>query len=95
MAPGTEFARDFCGGIGPLQLDVVLVCYIFILTDGFVIELKIDWLALCVIQTLPFLAMLMISVSTSVWTYSLTWWREGEERRARDERDSVRGGGRE
>ena len=25
MAPGTEFARDFCAGIGPLQLDVVLV----------------------------------------------------------------------
>ena len=26
MAPGTEFARDFCAGIGPLQLGVVLVC---------------------------------------------------------------------
>ena len=25
MAPGTEFARDFCAGIGPLQLGVVLV----------------------------------------------------------------------
>ena len=29
MAPGTEFARDFCAGIGPLQLGVVLV-YLFI-----------------------------------------------------------------
>ena len=25
MALGTEFARDFCAGIGPLQLGVVLV----------------------------------------------------------------------
>ena len=25
MAPGAEFARDFCAGIGPLQLGVVLV----------------------------------------------------------------------
>ena len=25
MAPGTEFARDFCARIGPLQLGVVLV----------------------------------------------------------------------
>ena len=25
MASGTEFARDFCAGIGPLQLGVVLV----------------------------------------------------------------------
>ena len=25
MAPGTEFARYFCAGIGPLQLGVVLV----------------------------------------------------------------------
>ena len=24
MVPGTEFARDFCAGVGPLQLDVVL-----------------------------------------------------------------------
>ena len=29
MAPGTEFARDFCAGIGPLQLGVVLVFNIF------------------------------------------------------------------
>ena len=29
MAPGTEFARDFCVGIGPLQLGVVLVSFIF------------------------------------------------------------------
>ena len=28
MAPGTEFARDFCVGIGPLQLGVVLVEYL-------------------------------------------------------------------
>ena len=27
MAPGTEFDRDFCDGIGPLQLGVVLVHY--------------------------------------------------------------------
>ena len=25
MSPGTEFASDFCAGIGPLQLGVVLV----------------------------------------------------------------------
>ena len=31
MAPGTEFARDFYAGIGPLQLGVVLVYHIFIL----------------------------------------------------------------
>ena len=29
MTPGTEFARDFCAGIGPLQLGVVLVSFIF------------------------------------------------------------------
>ena len=28
MAPGTEFVRDFCAGIGPLQLGVVLVIII-------------------------------------------------------------------
>ena len=27
MALGTEFARDFCAGIGPLQLGVVLVLF--------------------------------------------------------------------
>ena len=30
MSPGTEFARDFCAGIGPLQLGVVLVSIIFL-----------------------------------------------------------------
>ena len=29
MAPGTEFARDFCAGIGPLQLGVGLVYFSF------------------------------------------------------------------
>ena len=29
MSPGTELARDFCAGIGPLQLGVVLVVLIF------------------------------------------------------------------
>ena len=29
MSPGTEFARDFCAGIGPLQLGVVLVSIYF------------------------------------------------------------------
>ena len=29
MSPGTEFARDFCAGIGLLQLGVVLV-FLFI-----------------------------------------------------------------
>ena len=29
MAPLTEFARDFCAGIGPLQLGVVLVNLFF------------------------------------------------------------------
>ena len=27
MAPLTEFARDFCAGMGPLQLGFVLVVY--------------------------------------------------------------------
>ena len=30
MAPGTEFARDFCAEIGPLQLGVVLVLQFFV-----------------------------------------------------------------
>ena len=30
MAPGTEFARDFCAGIGPLQLGVVLVSIVIV-----------------------------------------------------------------
>ena len=34
MAPGTEFARDFCGGIGPLQLGVVLVFFLFLFFLG-------------------------------------------------------------
>ena len=29
MAPGTEFPHDFCAGISPLQLGVVLVFFIF------------------------------------------------------------------
>ena len=29
MTPGTELPRDFCAGIGPLQLGVVLVCLCF------------------------------------------------------------------
>ena len=29
MASGTELACDFCAGIGPLQLGVVLVSYIY------------------------------------------------------------------
>ena len=29
MAPGTEFALDFCAEIGPLQLGVVLVFGLF------------------------------------------------------------------
>ena len=28
MSPGTEFGHDFCAGIGPLQLGVVLVLLI-------------------------------------------------------------------
>ena len=28
MAPGTEFAHDFCAGIGPLQLGIVFVIFI-------------------------------------------------------------------
>ena len=30
MAPGTEFARDFCVGIGPLHLGVVLVYLLYV-----------------------------------------------------------------
>ena len=36
MAPGTEFARDFCAGIGPLQLGVVLVVSIMAQTRHFI-----------------------------------------------------------
>ena len=32
MTPSTELPRDFCAGIGPLQLGVVLVCLLFIYT---------------------------------------------------------------
>ena len=40
MAPGTEFAHDFCAGIGPLQLGVVLVFVAIGFTDrtAFIIE---------------------------------------------------------
>ena len=31
MAPGNEFTRDLCAGIGPLQLGVVLVFSCFFL----------------------------------------------------------------
>ena len=30
MAPGTEFARDFCARSGPLQLGVVLVYSLYL-----------------------------------------------------------------
>ena len=43
MSLGTEFARDFCAGIGPLQLGVVLVAiYILILYDVYGIEVILD-----------------------------------------------------
>ena len=29
MTPSTELPRDFCAGIGPLQLGVVLVVFLF------------------------------------------------------------------
>ena len=31
MSPGTEFANDFCAGIGPLQLGVVLALLLTIM----------------------------------------------------------------
>ena len=34
---GTEFARDFCAGIGPLQLGVVLVLYLFAVTISHIV----------------------------------------------------------
>ena len=43
MSPGTEFARDFCAGIGPLQLGVVLV---FVLFDQGILALH-DTLVRC------------------------------------------------
>ena len=36
MTPSIELPRDFCAGIGPLQLGVVLVFYIFIITDDMI-----------------------------------------------------------
>ena len=36
MAPGTEFAHDFCVGIGPLQLGVVLVIIKFQKMCGYI-----------------------------------------------------------
>ena len=34
MSPGTELARDFCAGIGPLQLGVVLVFFLILTILG-------------------------------------------------------------
>ena len=36
MTRSIELPRDFCAGIGPLQLGVVLVFYIFIITDDMI-----------------------------------------------------------
>ena len=38
MAPGTEFARDFCARIGPLQLGVVLVSLRFMFFKSCLLE---------------------------------------------------------
>ena len=40
MAPGTEFALDFCAGIGPLQLGVVLVRFPFSMDNNVQGEFK-------------------------------------------------------
>ena len=42
MAPGTEFARDFCAGIGRLQLGVVLVFFLFNFFIGPIIDDKLN-----------------------------------------------------
>ena len=44
MAPGTEFARDFCAGIGPLQLGVVLVVlfYMSMFCDGLALAVRME-----------------------------------------------------
>ena len=44
MSPGTEFARDFCAGIGPLQLGVVLVSIYFRYSDDDAVHRKADQL---------------------------------------------------
>ena len=40
MAPGTEFARFFCAGIGPLQLGIVLVCFPFMIKGASLLKKK-------------------------------------------------------
>ena len=41
MAPGTEFARDVCAGIGPLQLGIVLVYIMFTNNSS---QLQVSWM---------------------------------------------------
>ena len=45
MSPDTEFARDFCAGIGPLQLGVVLVVFsiYFRNSDGDAVHRKVQY----------------------------------------------------
>ena len=52
MAPGTEFAREFCAGIGPLQLGVVLVLSIFSVKKNqnvimLILELSFEYMGTC------------------------------------------------
>ena len=41
MALGTEYARNFCAGIGPLQLGVVLVSIYFRYSDDDALHRKV------------------------------------------------------
>ena len=41
MSPGTEFARDFCAGTGPLQLGVVLFVIIIVVVVVVVVVLTV------------------------------------------------------
>ena len=40
MAPGIKFAYDFCAGIGPLQLGVMLVIIVIIIGYDFALWLR-------------------------------------------------------
>ena len=58
MAPGNEFARYFCAGIGPLQLGVVLVILIVFLTK----TMEISYFRTTIVQVGYFFSFWSISI---------------------------------
>ena len=49
MTPSTELPRDFCAGIGPLQLGVVLV-YLLIKIHSLFLLNKTDFFCICILS---------------------------------------------